>query len=277
MNYYYEKKSLIIMLLGVTLLNSCTDSEKFTQLSIKQQCNSEKNICSSLLLEETILKTTNILGKTKIKIIETQPVTVGEDFTWVINGTAELATSFNLTSNELPSCSSTLCVDSENPSGFTFNKGSNSVGARGIVTSGGKEVNLNSIPVAKVYTTEDGIPKHPTQVTYKMPTGSTMSATAAAAAFVSSGLTSELSAVIGDDTNSTLTFVCKSGEYIDPAAIGLAEGQSQLRGSWNIINTKVPTPYFNGSSWQDVQFIAALNNVSGDSVTGTGADCGVPF
>ena len=106
---------------GAALLSSCSDSDSTTQLSIQKDCNEAQNQCSVELVNETIVRSTNMLGKTNKKVTGSTPVPVGSDFEWVINGNGALATSADLDDNDLPKCVAATCTLKDNPSGFTFN------------------------------------------------------------------------------------------------------------------------------------------------------------
>ena len=156
-----KKKILITAILfsGAALLNSCSDSETSTQLSIQKDCNDAQNQCSVQLVEATVEKTTNLLGKSQSKTIASQPAAAGQDLTWVINGDGTLAKSEDLVEAGVPPCAGTDCTLTENPSGFTFNiDPSNSISATGTATLNGTVYNLADIAPATVQTNENPVP-----------------------------------------------------------------------------------------------------------------------
>ncbi|AIT09891.1 hypothetical protein LO80_07870 [Candidatus Francisella endociliophora] len=258
-------------------LNSCIKTEDEIRVELLKQCIN--NLCSFQLVESRVRVSTDILGKEHIQTLSQKPLSgLLSSVEWSFPGDSNQTTSSALTAVGLPACQTDSCSDIDNPTGRDFGTswGSQDISVTGTATlSNGKVVNINESSSFYVF---------PTQITYDMPTGSTITATEAASLFAnaSAAVKDNIAEVIGNGgTDGTLTFICKEGYFMDPNAIGLANGaQPQSRFSWPDIETEAPTPAFNGTYWEQIGYIEAANNAELDLPSGrdygTALDCGIP-
>jgi len=250
---------------------------------IQKLCNFQT--CSFEIVEADIDVTTNFLGKESVHIIKSKPITTKAiDLRWdipaIADDKARFASVEQMSGARLPACEGGVCDFDKNPTGVFFDASRDYVVSivGSITLPNGNVVDIND-------STDVSISEFPTQVTYNMPNGSTITATDAAAAFAASTskLQDNVGQVIGSGgTNGTLTFICKDGYFVDPIAVDLADGNSQTRFSWTQIVTEAPTPVFNGTNWESIGItISAVNNEILPLPTGndwaTGIDCGLPI
>ncbi|AIT09861.1 hypothetical protein LO80_07680 [Candidatus Francisella endociliophora] len=267
------KISISFIFLAIILLQSCIKVENSKQVILIKKCNVAR-FCNFELAEANIRLTTDLLGKEHVQILDKQPIVrKSTNIHWnVPNG--NLADSQTLVETGLDACENDSCSNTSNPTGYHFpNSGIYTVSASGTITlSDGSIQTVDKQTPVEIFDA-------PTQVTYSMPDGSTISATEAAAAFTNVPFNGHIAQVIGNNTNKTLTFICENNFYIEPVAIDLKNGNSQNADNWKTIQvSNLPvTSFFNGNSWSAVSALTvAANNakVLGLPGVNTGVVCG---
>lgn len=266
------RKTIVLLFVFITaVLSSCVQENRSSkEIVIQKICGARA--CSFELVEADVLLQTNFLGKQRKKVLQTHVLDTQDNSSliWRLSVGSSFATSEQMIG--LPACENDQCSPSANPTGVFFeDPGGFSIEVSGRVTlSDGTVVDVDK-------STDIIIDEFPTRLTYRMPSGSTMTAVEAATRFESFEYKDNVAEVIGQGgTDGTLTFICKEGTYIDPIAIGLAEGSSQNIGDWTKITSVFPTPTFTGGSWHSLSLVAAVNNADllEEGVYQTGIDCG---
>lgn len=264
--------SLLVLIFAIGL-SGCIKTENDTRVLFIKKCIN--NLCSFQLVEANVQVSSDVLGKEHVHVLSQQPLeALSSNIQWVFGGGSQ-PTSAQMTASGLPACGNDDCSETSNPTGRDFGTdwGQKTVSVTGSVKmSNGKTLNIDESSSFYVF---------PTQVTYQMPAGSTITAEEAAALFNSSEFKGELQSVIGTGgVNGTLTFICKDGEFMAPSALNLSPNQVGFRTSWERegILTELPTPtfYASSNSWGSLIGIAVANNSSFSGGV-TGADCGVPI
>ena len=254
-------------LVSTLFLASCTGSTS-SQLRITDNCDVGNTICAFELADVVVNSYTNLLGKTTERISRTTPV--GEivgSFTWIAYG-GNIADNSALQSATGISCGGDTCSYSSNPTGFTFNDGNHGVSISGRVIVNGRSVDLSTIPSVTI----DTKAVLPMSVTYRTPSGSSLSATEIATIFASyNGDKYNVATVTGDNTTSpqTLTFTCEAGYHVTEDQVTLAENGFITANSSSEYTGAV---IYTGSKWEASTYFAATNSGYGNTGVGCIAD-----
>ena len=274
MTKYFAFTLFIITL----VISSCVqETRSETELVIQKTCN--EKTCNFELVEDDVLVQTKFMGNQVRHVERTKSLGEQNDagLTWVLPTGSSFATSQQMIGAILPSCGGDgNCNSATNPTGMVFETADTfDMRVSGAITlSDGSVVNVDkSIDVV--------LTGFPTRLTYQMPSGSTITAVAAGQAFANFANKESLAEVIGQGgTDGTLTFVCQEVTYMDPAVDSLSEGAFQNFLEWTKVDSVKPTPTFNGTSWENISFVTAANNVELDLPSGkdwgTALDCGKP-
>ena len=139
-----KKKILISALLisGVAMLASCTESSTDSELRIVDQCNTASGLCKFELTDAVINRQSYILGKATTHVVSQTPIqSIEGDITWVAPG-GTLADNATVETAFGTGCENDVCTDSANPTAFTFGAGGHSISVTGTIMHNGQSINL---------------------------------------------------------------------------------------------------------------------------------------
>lgn len=157
-----KKKILIssVLIAGTAMLASCiNESETTNELRIEEKCNTDSDLCRFELVNATVLRQTNVLGREVTRTLNKAPLQSIEGvITWAAtNGTP--ADSAVVATELGQGCENDDCTVNANPTAFEFaTGGSNAVSLSGNVMVDGKLVDLSlAVKPVTVDTVEEPI------------------------------------------------------------------------------------------------------------------------
>ena len=141
--------SLINLAAIALLLSNCSKNEQVQEPRIIQECSAL--VCSFAIEDDTLNRYTNLLGKSKDKVVKRTQLKGDQDqVTWTI-GNGQLATNNQLLQRNLMTCVDGGCTLNSNPTGWVFNTTDHqTVSVSGIIVNDdgtAREINMVGHPV----------------------------------------------------------------------------------------------------------------------------------